>query len=142
MLWLTAYENGDPFIGSAVQVEAVAEFPGEAGRLVAALVDCGGPGRAGFLEPVSGQEGVYQVHDLFENAPEYVKKRKARADERKDEPATDTNETADNGGERPPVDTDRPTTAANGRQRPPMADNGHQWPTTARLPTPNTQHLR
>lgn len=84
LLWEVAYECGDPVIGDPEAVEAAAEYPGEAGKLFAALRDCGGEGRAGFVEAVPGESGIYQVHDLIDHAPEYVKKRRAREEERKD----------------------------------------------------------
>jgi hypothetical protein len=100
MLWDTVYENGDPVIGDPAAVEAVAEYPGETGRLFSALLSCGGEGKAGFIEPVPGHPERFQVHDLFDHAPDYVKKRHAREKERQT--------TADNGGQNPP-------TAENGR---------------------------
>jgi hypothetical protein len=81
-LWEVAYENGDPLIGDADAVEAAAHFPGEHGKLFVALRDCGGPNRAGFIEP-TGNDGEYQVHDLFDHAPAYVSNRKSKETERK-----------------------------------------------------------
>jgi hypothetical protein len=117
MLWMTAYENGDPVIGDNATVEAVAKFPGKAGALTAALLACAGaPNRAGFIEPVAGVEGVYQIHDLFHHAPEYVKKRQKRETERRKEnaPPKKRRTTADNGRHRPPSAGQRRTTAENG----------------------------
>jgi hypothetical protein len=82
-LWEAAYENGDPVIGAADMVEAVCEYPGERGKLFRALLECGGPGRAGFIEPVPGRDDVFQIHDLDDHAPEYVRKRRAREAARK-----------------------------------------------------------
>ena len=84
MLWETAYENGEPIIGDADAVEAAAEYPGEPGKLFDALMHCGGDGRAGFIEESSESPGQYQVHDLFDHAPDYVRKRRTRELERKD----------------------------------------------------------
>jgi hypothetical protein len=83
LLWESAYESGEAVIGSAAAVEAVAEYPGEAGRLFRALLDCGGD-RAGFIEPVPGRDGVYQVHDLYDHAPEFVQRRHQREAERRE----------------------------------------------------------
>jgi hypothetical protein len=94
-LWESAYENGDPILGTAAMVEAVAEYPGEAGKLFASLLNCGGEGRAGFIEESPGRPGVYQVHDLYDHAPDYVRKRYKREMERRT--------TADNGGQRQSV---------------------------------------
>ena len=74
-LWATAYEDGEPRIGDAVGVELAAGWDGKAGDLCKALLECGGAGKAGFIEEVPGEPGIFQVHDLFENAPEYVSSR-------------------------------------------------------------------
>jgi len=66
-LWDVAYQNGDPFIGDAIDVELAAQYPGEPGKLCKALLSCG------LIDEVDG--GKYQIHDLHENAPDYVKKR-------------------------------------------------------------------
>jgi hypothetical protein len=78
LIWLTAYESGDPVLGTADMVEAVAEYPGERGKLFRALLECGGSGRAGFIEPAPGADGAYQIHDLFDHCPDYVKRRMER----------------------------------------------------------------
>ncbi len=82
LLWLSAYEAGNPVIGDATVVEAVAEFPGQMRKLTEALLNCGGSGRAGFIEPVPGRDEWFQIHDLFVNAPEYVAGRAQREAER------------------------------------------------------------
>lgn len=96
MLWETCYETGDPCLGDAETIEAAAEFPGTPGDLVKALLTCGGEGRAGFIEPCPGRTG-YQVHDLFDHAPDYVKKRLKRELERSGRTMADT------GGQWPPL---------------------------------------
>jgi hypothetical protein len=76
MLWETAYELGDA-IGDATDVEVAAGWVGDPGVLCAALASCGGCGRSGFLDPDTseGRQGCYVVHDLYENAPRYIKTR-------------------------------------------------------------------
>ena len=74
-LWRVGYQCGDPRIGDSLDVELVTKWPGEPGQLCQALLDCGGPGRAGFIEPVPGEDNVYQIHDLHDHAPDYVKAR-------------------------------------------------------------------
>jgi hypothetical protein len=69
-LWDAANESGDPVIGSAREVEAAAEWPGSAGELFTALCE----GR--WLDPVGGDR--WSVHDYFDHAPSYVRKRAAR----------------------------------------------------------------
>jgi len=69
LIWASCYESGDPAVGSAGDVEITADWQGEAGVLVAALVE------AGFLEH---HEGSYQVHDFWHHAPQYVQRRAMR----------------------------------------------------------------
>ena len=69
LLWDTAYENGDEFLGHSCDVESAAHWDGEPGELTAALLAAGGEGFPGFIEEHE-QSGLYRVHDLFENAPE------------------------------------------------------------------------
>lgn len=88
LLWDTAYESCTDELGDAFDVEAAAEWRGTGGRLVKALLDAGGPGNAGFIEEggspfwPEGATGTYRVHDLWDHAPEYARKRVAREDER------------------------------------------------------------
>lgn len=81
-LWRQGYESGDDYLGEAEDVEAAARWAGEPGKLATALLEAGGNGRTGFIEPVSGRDGAYQIHDLFDHAPDYVQKRRAREMER------------------------------------------------------------
>src|SRR5262249_51329038 len=75
LLWDTAYENGDPVIGDATDVRLACDYPGDAEQVVNALMNAGaGSSRAGFIEEVPGQPGTYQVHDLYDNAPRYVRR--------------------------------------------------------------------
>ena len=75
LLWEVAYECGKPEIGDAADVELAADWQGEPGKLCQALLQCGGKGHAGFIEDIPGEPGRYQVHDLYDHAPEYVRKR-------------------------------------------------------------------
>jgi hypothetical protein len=81
-LWDVSYENGNPVIGDAEAIAIACDYPGEVQKIVDALLNCGGPGKSGFIEPVPGQEGQFQVHDLFDHAPRYVKLRSERERER------------------------------------------------------------
>jgi hypothetical protein len=81
LLWDAAYECGDSYLGDARDVELVAGWTGEPGKLVKALLECGGEA-TGFIELVPGRKGRYQVHDLFDHAPEYVQRRMQREAER------------------------------------------------------------
>ncbi len=82
LIWSTAYQNGEDYIGSGRVVECIATWPGEPGELVEALQACGQAGRSGigFIE-ASGEGFV--VHDLFDHAPNYVNRRLDREAERK-----------------------------------------------------------
>lgn len=82
LIWDSAYECGDAYLGDATDVEMVACWDGPPGELVAALLTCGGDG-AGFIEQVPDRPGRYQVHDLFHHAPDYVRKRWTREAERR-----------------------------------------------------------
>jgi hypothetical protein len=88
MMWEPAYENGDPYIGEVVDVEARVGWKGDLGALCASLVGAGGKGHAGFIEEggsqwwLDGEPGTYRVHDLYDHAPDYVTKRMKREAER------------------------------------------------------------
>lgn len=100
-LWEVAYECGEPRIGDSDSIEAAAEWHGEPGILFQALLSCGGPGRAGFIEDCPDSQGEYQIRDLWDHAPEYVQKRRKREDERKSKNTNSTDRrSADNGGQR------------------------------------------
>ena len=74
-LWDVAFSNGDPVIGDAVDIEMAADYPGEAGKLCQALLECGGTTRAGLIEKCPDQPGAYQIHDFFDHCPGYVRAR-------------------------------------------------------------------
>ena len=94
LLWDTAYESCTDEVGDAFDVEAAAEWRGPAGRLVKALLEAGGPGKAGFIEEggsswwPEGTPGTYRVHDLWDHAPEYARKRAEREEEREEKGKT------------------------------------------------------
>jgi hypothetical protein len=107
MMWEVGYESGNPVLGDHLQVELACGWKGEPGKLAKALIDCkGAQYEHGFIEPVEGKSGAFQIHDLWSNAPDYVKKRRERELERqkKSNPLS----AAPNGAE-------RHTTAPNGR---------------------------
>jgi hypothetical protein len=66
-LWRVGYACGNPVIGDEVSVELACEWTGERGKLAAALLE------AGFLD--RRKNGKLQIHDLHDNAPDYVKSR-------------------------------------------------------------------
>src|SRR5208282_4040302 len=81
-LWTPAYDNGNPEIGDSVDIELAAGWVGEPGKLCKALLDCGGKHANGFIEEVPEKPGCYQIHDLYDHAPDYVRKRFGREQER------------------------------------------------------------
>ena len=82
-LWDAAYETGDPFVGDSTDVEAAARWNGHQGDFTAALLQAGGDGQAGYIEALDGVPGRYSIHDLHDHAPEYVKNRWRREQERR-----------------------------------------------------------
>lgn len=82
LLWATAYENANETIGDAFDVEIAARWRGPPGELVKALLEAGGDGRAGFIEPVPERAGWYRIHDFWDHAPDYVRRRAEREGER------------------------------------------------------------
>ena len=90
-MWEVAYENGNPFLGEALDVELAAQWPGEPGKLARALAACGliDPLEKGddhlALIPSAVERVTYSVHDLFDHAPDYVFDRSKRELERKKE---------------------------------------------------------
>lgn len=73
LVWSVAYEGADPVIGTSDDVEHAADWRGKRGQLAAALVE------TGFLDNV---DGIYRVHDLLDHAPEYVRKKHGRRNQR------------------------------------------------------------
>jgi len=67
LIWESCYASGDARVGDAEAVEAIADWRGKAGALVALLVECG------FLDRRDGD--VFEVHDLEDHAPDYVLRR-------------------------------------------------------------------
>lgn len=86
-MWRVAYESGNPLLGSPDMVEYICgwtELGREPNVLFTALRDAGKPKHdVGFIERVPGHDDVWQIHDLLENAPQYVRTRRRREEERK-----------------------------------------------------------
>lgn len=106
-MWDCAHECGNPILGTAEDVEAAAEWPGEPGIFAVAVI--------GFVDPLP--DGRFEIHDYWDHAPDYVKKRRQRELER-EEAGAKLEHSAD-----------------NGRQWQTTADNG-QPPAPAPAPTP------
>jgi hypothetical protein len=106
LLWEVAYENGDDLMGDAGDLEHLARWAGEPGGLAGALVE------SGFFELADGQ---YRVHDLWDHAPDYVRKRRQRESERQTKGAGLKAVT----GQCPPGGAEGGEPAPNGRTRAP-----------------------
>jgi hypothetical protein len=65
-MWSVGYECGDSLLGDETDVELAAQYPGQKGRLFAALRQCR------FIDDVGGQ---FHIHDLYDHAPRYVQRR-------------------------------------------------------------------
>jgi hypothetical protein len=78
LIWDSAYEAGNEYLGTAEDVELAASWNGDPGRLCALLVSCGGPDHPGFIEEVANRPGHFIVHDLWHHAPQYVSRRRQR----------------------------------------------------------------
>ena len=76
LVWDVCYQSGDAKLGDALDVEEAACWQGERGVCVRALVDCG------FLDASPDGE-TFEVHDLFDHAPQYVRRRYEREQARK-----------------------------------------------------------
>lgn len=89
LLWEASYEAGDPYLGDALDVEARAVWGGPDGALCQALLDAGGSDHPGFIEEggspwwPEGTPATFRVHDLFDHAPRYVKRRAQLEDQRR-----------------------------------------------------------
>jgi hypothetical protein len=83
LIWHFANESGTPILGDADDIEGLADWRGERGELVAALMECGtAGGGAGFIE--RRKDGRYEIHDYWHHAPDYVRKRAKRERERRE----------------------------------------------------------
>jgi hypothetical protein len=80
-IWHAANETGNPVIGDAHDVEAIAKWKGEPGALVKALLGCGSAGGAGFLDAL--EDGRFEIHDYWHHAPKHAGDRRARENERR-----------------------------------------------------------
>jgi hypothetical protein len=70
LMWRRGYQTGSPALGDELDVEAAAEFRGEPGKFAKAAL------AAGFIDRTPN--GDFEIHDLWDHAPDYVKKRMAR----------------------------------------------------------------
>ena len=83
MIWSQCYENGEDYLGDAVDVESAAQWLGTPGALCSSLLAAGGDGNSGFIEEIEDRPGHFRCHDLYDHAPEYVRKRMDRENARR-----------------------------------------------------------
>ena len=74
LMWDSAYEAGDEFLGDSLDVELAASWNGNTGFLCNLLV------KTGFIDESAG---IYTIHDFWHHAPAYVRKRRSRENERR-----------------------------------------------------------
>ena len=63
-LWRVGYASGNPVVGDELAVELSSKWPGERGILCKALIE------SGLIDKL--EDGKFGIHDLHENAPDYV----------------------------------------------------------------------
>ena len=86
MMWQShAYVDGEAVLGDELGVKTATGYAGKANVITHALMSAGAPDKVGFIERVDGADDLFQVHDLEENAPRYVKRRKAWKENQKSE---------------------------------------------------------
>jgi len=88
LLWAVANDAGDALVGTAEDVEDVADWRGEPGALVAILLACR------FLDETPAG---YTVHDHAHHCPSYVRRRRDRENARRngDAPVTSQQRASD-----------------------------------------------
>lgn len=110
-MWKPAYESGNPTFRSHEMIELAAEWSGEPGVFAKAVCD---PAH-NFVDARKNDQ--FEIHDFYEHAPDYVKKRIEREKQRKRNVVKRRSvktysggqnpPTADNGGKSPPDETRR-----------------------------------
>ena len=119
-IWAPAYEAGNDVIGDEIDVAFAADWTGKPQELVDFLLTAGGPGQPGFID-VTKVEGssVYRIHDFWHHAPDYVRKRRYREQQRKnkgdslkdgDRSPSGQSPVTDNATDRPPAPAPAPIT--------------------------------
>jgi hypothetical protein len=74
-IWRVGYEAGNPVVGTELDVELAAEYPGPPGKLVQALAE------VAFLDRL--EDGRYAIHDFWHHCSDYVLKRAEHEEDRK-----------------------------------------------------------
>lgn len=113
-MWRPAYDSGSPIYRSTEMIELAAEWIGEPGIFAKAVCD---PAH-NFID--ARKDGQFEIHDFYEHAPDYVKKKIEREKQRKKNTVKRRSQktysggqnlpTADNGGKSLPDETRRDET--------------------------------
>jgi hypothetical protein len=74
LLWSHAYDVVDATIGDATDLAYILDWPTDPAAVIEALQG------AGFIDEIA--PGQYAVHDLWDHCPQYVRRRRARAEAR------------------------------------------------------------
>jgi hypothetical protein len=135
IIWDACYEAGDDNIGSAEDVEYLARWQGEGGKLASALLE------SGFID--ADGSGVHRVHDLYDHAPDYVQRRMEREHQRRAKGVTISELRAKAG--KASGEARRKQAGTNDEQVTNTCSTNDEHMTnkreqTAQLPAPNTQH--
>lgn len=137
IIWDACYEAGDDNVGSSEDLEYLARWQGEAGKLSSALVE------SGFIDE---DAGIHRVHDLYDHAPDYVQKRMEREHQRRAKGVTISELRAKAG--RASGEARRKQTAASDEQTGTNGEqvlntcrtHGEQTGTNGATPAPSAQH--
>jgi hypothetical protein len=120
LLWLAAYEAADPVVGGEIDIADATGWAGDPADLVALLQGCR------LLDAVAPD--LYAVHDLWDHAPDYVRKRWIRAHPAVAEDARPWRR----GGQTPPA----------GEQTSPAGDQMPPYPSRPVPSRPSTERQR
>lgn len=111
-LWRSGYQTGNAYVGDSKDVELAAKWHGEEGQFFTALT----AKEVNLLD--MNQDGTYSIHDLYDHAPEYAKKRMRRK----------------GFGQKPKTARRRKTADTGDKETPPAATSG--LPIPEKLNTP------
>lgn len=78
LLWNTQHQRGRPEIGDAEDVESNAEWDGDLGTFATVIAERG----CNFIDESPAGSGLYVVHDFWDHAPDWVKKKRRRHEAR------------------------------------------------------------
>ena len=124
-MWQSAYSSCNPILRTRAAIEITAGWTGTVGEFADAVLD---PNH-NFID--EREDGQFEIHDFWDHAPDFVKKRYLRAAERKGQVVKRVNSNTYSGGQ-------RRTTADNGGFCPPAEANRSQANRSQADPIPPT----